>query len=472
MNESDLHPYQRYAVDFIERHRFCGLFLDMGLGKTVSTLTAVKRMIYSFEVSKVLVIAPKRVAETTWTTEADKWEHLRCLKLSKVIGTEKERAEALGADADVYVINRENVCWLVRYLNGRMSFDMLVIDELSSFKSHTAQRFKALKSVRYQFSRIIGLTGTPAPNGYMDLWAELYLLDGGERLGKYITRYREEYFHPLISVGAVVYRYGLNAMSDIVISKKISDICVSMKAGDYLQLPKRIDNTINVILTKDEKRQYDRFESEEILKINGETITAANAAAVTNKLLQYANGAVYDETKNVHTIHDAKIEALEELVEATSGDPVLVFYSYRHDAARIMERLKKYDPVMLEGEKDISDWNEGKTKVLITHPASAGHGLNLQAGGHIIVWFGVTWSLELYQQANARLHRQGQTKPVMIYHLITKGTMDERVMKAIANKENGQNAMIDAVRAIMNEGNVQTGQAEDDKIRREDHDAT
>ena len=453
MNESDLHPYQRYAVDLIERHRFCGLFLDMGLGKTVSTLTAVKRMIYSFEVSKVLVIAPKRVAETTWTTEADKWEHLRCLKLSKVIGTEKERAEALGADADVYVINRENVCWLVRYLNGRMSFDMLVIDELSSFKSHTAQRFKALKSVRYQFSRIIGLTGTPAPNGYMDLWAELYLLDGGERLGKYITRYREEYFHPLISVGAVVYRYGLNAMSDIVISKKISDICVSMKAGDYLQLPKRIDNTINVILTKDEKRQYDRFESEEILKINGETITAANAAAVTNKLLQYANGAVYDETKNVHTIHDAKIEALEELVEAASGDPVLVFYSYRHDAARIMERLKKYDPVMLEGEKDISDWNEGKTKVLITHPASAGHGLNLQAGGHIIVWFGVTWSLELYQQANARLHRQGQTKPVMIYHLITKGTMDERVMKAIANKENGQNAMIDAVRAIMNEGN-------------------
>ena len=453
MNESDLHPYQRYAVDFIERHRFCGLFLDMGLGKTVSTLTAVKRMIYSFEVSKVLVIAPKRVAETTWTTEADKWEHLRCLKLSKVIGTEKERAEALGADADVYVINRENVCWLVRYLNGRMLFDMLVIDELSSFKSHTAQRFKALKSVRYQFSRIIGLTGTPAPNGYMDLWAELYLLDGGERLGKYITRYREEYFHPLISVGAVVYRYGLNAMSDIVISKKISDICVSMKAGDYLQLPKRIDNTINVILTKDEKRQYDRFESEEILKINGETITAANAAAVTNKLLQYANGAVYDETKNVHTIHDAKIEALEELVEAASGDPVLVFYSYRHDAARIMERLKKYDPVMLEGEKDISDWNEGKTKVLITHPASAGHGLNLQAGGHIIVWFGVTWSLELYQQANARLHRQGQTKPVMIYHLITKGTMDERVMKAIANKENGQNAMIDAVRAIMNEGN-------------------
>lgn len=453
MNESDLHPYQRYAVDFIERHRFCGLFLDMGLGKTVSTLTAVKRMIYSFEVSKVLVIAPKRVAETTWTTEADKWEHLRCLKLSKVIGTEKERAEALGADADVYVINRENVCWLVRYLNGRMPFDMLVIDELSSFKSHTAQRFKALKSVRYQFSRIIGLTGTPAPNGYMDLWAELYLLDGGERLGKYITRYREEYFHPLISVGAVVYRYGLNAMSDIVISKKISDICVSMKAGDYLQLPKRIDNTINVILTKDEKRQYDRFESEEILKINGETITAANAAAVTNKLLQYANGAVYDETKNVHTIHDAKIEALEELVEAASGDPVLVFYSYRHDAARIMERLKKYDPVMLEGEKDISDWNEGKTKVLITHPASAGHGLNLQAGGHIIVWFGVTWSLELYQQANARLHRQGQTKSVMIYHLITKGTMDERVMKAIANKENGQNAMIDAVRAIMNEGN-------------------
>ena len=453
MNESDLHPYQRYAVDFIERHRFCGLFLDMGLGKTVSTLTAVKRMIYSFEVSKVLVIAPKRVAETTWTTEADKWEHLRCLKLSKVIGSEKERAEALGADADVYVINRENVCWLVRYLNGRMPFDMLVIDELSSFKSHTAQRFKALKSVRYQFSRIIGLTGTPAPNGYMDLWAELYLLDGGERLGKYITRYREEYFHPLISVGAVVYRYGLNAMSDIVISKKISDICVSMKAGDYLQLPKRIDNTINVILTKDEKRQYDRFEREEILKINGETITAANAAAVTNKLLQYANGAVYDETKNVHTIHDAKIEALEELVEAASGDPVLVFYSYRHDAARIMERLKKYDPVMLEGEKDISDWNEGKTKVLITHPASAGHGLNLQAGGHIIVWFGVTWSLELYQQANARLHRQGQTKPVMIYHLITKGTMDERVMKAIANKENGQNAMIDAVRAIMNEGN-------------------
>ena len=385
--------------------------------------------------------------------EADKWEHLRCLKLSKVIGTEKERAEALGADADVYVINRENVCWLVRYLNGRMLFDMLVIDELSSFKSHTAQRFKALKSVRYQFSRIIGLTGTPAPNGYMDLWAELYLLDGGERLGKYITRYREEYFHPLISVGAVVYRYGLNAMSDIVISKKISDICVSMKAGDYLRLPKRIDDTINVILTKDEKRQYDRFEREEILKINGETITAANAAAVTNKLLQYANGAVYDETKNVHTIHDAKIEALEELVEATSGDPVLVFYSYRHDAARIMERLKKYDPVMLEGEKDISDWNEGKTKVLITHPASAGHGLNLQAGGHIIVWFGVTWSLELYQQANARLHRQGQTKPVMIYHLITKGTMDERVMKAIANKENGQNAMIDAVRAIMNEGN-------------------
>lgn len=449
MDRTDLHPYQRYAVDFIKDHEHCGLFLDMGLGKTVSALTAVSDMIDGFDILKVLVIAPKRVAEDTWTREALKWEHLKNLRISKVLGSADERRAALSKEADVYVINRENTVWLVKELKGRMPFDMLVIDELSSFKSAKAQRFKALKYVRSQFSRIVGLTGTPAPNGYMDLWSEMYLIDGGERLEKSIGRYRDKYFVPGRRNGMVIFDYRLIFKKDLEITKKISDICISMKAKDYITLPSRIDITTYVTLTEDEKRRYDKFEKDETLRLydSTKTITAANAAALSTKLLQYANGAVYDDDRTVHEIHDRKLEALEELIEEANGKPVLVFYEFRHDASRIKRYLKNYEPHELTATRDIDEWNDGRTRVLLAHPASAGHGLNLQQGGSIVIWFGVTWSLEQYEQANARLYRQGQTRPVTVYHLVTEGTMDEDVMKAIAGKADTQRALMDSVKA-------------------------
>lgn len=455
MNENNLHHYQKYSVDFAVDHPYCALFLDMGCGKTVSTLTAINRLMFEdLEINKVLVIAPKRVAEDTWTKEAAKWDHLKHLRISRVLGTERQRKDALRADADIFVINRENVCWLIAQYRGTLPFDMLVIDELSSFKSPKAQRFKALRMVRPQFSRVVGLTGTPAPNGLTDLWSQIYLLDQGERLGKTVTGYRQKYFRPGRSNGQVVFDYKLLDGSEEAIYRRISDICVSMKAEDYLELPPRMDHSVEVTLPSPVRTQYESFEKEEILKLleqeKENTISAANAAALTNKLLQFSNGAIYDGDRAVHELHEAKLDALEEIVEAVNGEPVLVFYSFRHDIGRIKRKLKDYRPRELVDAKDIDDWNAGNIQVFLAHPAGAGHGLNLQKGGNIIVWFGLTWSLELYQQANARLHRQGQTRPVQVYHLLASGTMDEDVIKAISGKADKQEALMQAVKARIN----------------------
>ncbi|MFA7195669.1 MAG: DEAD/DEAH box helicase, partial [Candidatus Neomarinimicrobiota bacterium] len=422
---------------------------DMGLGKTVATLTAINKLMYEdLEVDKVLVIAPKRVAEDTWTTETLKWDHLRHLRLSIVLGSEKQRKEALKQKADIYVINRENVAWLVGLYQNAFPFDMVVIDELSSFKSAKAIRFKSLRMVRPLVKRVVGLTGTPAPNSLIDLWPQLYLLDMGERLGKNITRYRETYFRPNRRNGHVVFDYKLLDGSQKAIYNKISDICISMKAKDYLQLPERITKDVRIYLSERDKLKYDEFERDQILAIeDADEISAVNAAALTNKLLQFANGAIYDVNKDWHSVHPAKLEALEETVEAATGQPVLIFYSYKHDLERIKKKLKAYKPRTLDSREDIKAWNRGEIPVLLAHPASAGHGLNLQAGGNIIIWFGNTWSLELYQQANARLDRQGQTKPVVVYRCITSGTMDEDVIKAIERKTSGQDALMEAVKA-------------------------
>lgn len=448
MNESNLHEYQRKAVQHIIEHPYSALLLDMGLGKSISTLTAIKKLMDEYlEVTKVLIIAPKRVAESTWSDEINKWDHLKGLTVSKILGTERQRKEALKAKADIYLINRENVAWMVAHLQGWFPFDMLVIDELSSFKSAKAARFKALRMVRPKIGRVVGLTGTPAPNGLIDLWSQLYLLDMGERLGKTITGYRSKYFIPGRSNGQVVFDYKLQNGSEEAIYRQIGDICISMKAEDYLELPERIDQTVEVCLPENVMERYQEFEKQQVLAIEEEgDISAVNAAALSNKLLQFGNGAIYDADRNVHTIHDEKLEALGEILEAANGQPVLVFYSFKHDASRIAQKFKSYRPVLIDGADDIKAWNRGDIQLMLAHPASAGHGLNLQAGGHIVVWFGLNWSLELYQQANARLHRQGQTKPVIIHHLVAKGTMDEDVMKAIAGKADKQEALMQAVK--------------------------
>ena len=450
MNESNLHEYQKFSVQHIVSHPYCSLFLDLGLGKTISTLTAIKKLMDEYlEVSKVLVIAPKRVAESTWSDEIAKWDHLKGLTISKILGTEKQRKAALKASADIFVINRENVVWLVSHLQGYWPFDMVVIDELSSFKSSKSARFRALRLVRPKTNRVVGLTGTPAPNGLIDLWSQLYLLDLGERLGRTITSYRTKYFRPGRSNGQIVFDYKLNNGSEEAIYKQIGDICISMKAEDYLQLPERIDRTVEVHLPEKITNQYLDFEKEQVLALENEDgdISAVNAAALSNKLLQFANGAIYDSERNIHDIHTEKLEALEEIVEAANGQSVLVFYSFRHDVSRILRKLKTYHPKEIGGPEDIKAWNEGDIPLLLAHPASAGHGLNLQAGGHIVVWFGLPWSSELYQQANARLYRQGQNKPVIIHHLIASGTMDEDVMKALGNKIDKQEALMQAVKA-------------------------
>lgn len=449
MNESNLHGYQRAAVEHIITHPYSGLFLDCGLGKTVSALTAVNRLMNEYlEVAKVLVIAPKRVAEDTWTTECAKWEHLRHLRVSKVLGTEKQRKAALREDADLYVINRENVVWLVAQYQGAWPFDMVIIDELSSFKSSKAARFKALRMVRPMTERVVGLTGTPAPNGLIDLWPQLYLLDMGERLEKTITAYRSKYFRPGRTNGQVVFDYKLSAGSDEMIYKKISDICISMKAKDYLSLPDLIEVPQDIHLPPAKKKQYDEFEKEQVLSLQDEgDISAVSAAALSNKLSQYANGAIYDEDKQVHELHEVKLDALEEIVEAANGQPVLVFYAFKHDAARILKRLKGYGAKQIDGAEDIAAWNRGEIPVMLAHPASAGHGLNLQKGGHIMVWFSLPWSLELYMQANARLHRQGQSQPVRSYKLIAKGTIDEDIAAALDKKSDKQEALMAAIKA-------------------------
>lgn len=445
--------YQQYSINHIIDHKASGLFLDMGMGKTVSTLTAIDNLIFLGEVNKVLVIAPLRVAEDTWSTEVDKWDHLKHIRISKILGTKKQREEALNKNADIYVTNRENVDWLVNECFDSWIWDMVVIDELSSFKSSKAKRFRALKKVRPYFKRIVGLTGTPAPNSLIDLWPQIYLLDGGQRLGKTITGFKDRYFNPGRRNGYVVYNWELKEGAEEAIQNKISDICISMKADDYLDLPERIDNRVEINLSKKALDTYKQLEKELVIEIEEEDITAANAAVLTNKLLQMANGAIYSESKEVVNIHDEKIEKLEEIIDTSNGKTVLVFYNFKHDYNRISEMLtkKKINHQTLNTSEDIKKWNNGEIQVALLNPASAGHGLNLQYGGNIIVWFGLTWSLELYQQANARLHRQGQKETVIIHHLIAKGTVDEDVMNALANKEINQDMLLEAVKARLGE---------------------
>lgn len=448
LGKSDMLYYQNQAVDFIINNPFCGLFLDLGLGKTVTTLTAIDMLLNDyFDVNRVLVIAPLRVAEDTWATEIDKWDHLRHLTISKVLGSEKQRKEALRAKADIFIVNRENVPWLVSLYDSAWPFDMVVIDELSSFKSSKAHRFKTLRQVRPLMKRVVGLTGTPAPNGLIDLWSQIYLLDRGDRLYKSIGQYRETYFKPNRRNGAVIFDYRLQADGERRIHEKISDICISMKSEDYLSLPGRIDRTVTLKFPDKIMKQYVEFEREQVLALMEGEITALNAAALSNKLLQFANGAVYDDKKIPHEIHQVKLDALDEILDTANGQPVLVFYTYKHDFDRIMSRFKKYKPRKLETSEDIKAWNSGKIDLLLAHPASAGHGLNLQAGGHIIAWFGQTWSLELYQQANARLHRQGQTEAVIIHHLVAADTMDADVLLALEGKADKQEALMSAVKA-------------------------
>ena len=445
------HEYQEYAKEFIVNQNISALFLDCGLGKTVITLTAIwELMLDYFEVRKVLVIAPLRVARDTWPAELHKWEHLKGIEMSAVLGSERERVTALNRRADVYVINRENVEWLAGY--GKWDFDMVVIDELSSFKSHKTKRFKALKKVRPMVKRIVGLTGTPAPNGLIDLWAEIGLLDMGQRLGRFIGGYRERFFVPDKRSREMVFSYKLRDGAEEAIYGLISDICISMKAADYLEMPECIYNRVEVVMNEKERKLYQQLERDMLISFEDGDIDAVNAAGLSNKLMQMANGAVYDENKAVKHIHDRKLEALEDLVEAANGKAVLIAYWYKHD----LERIKKYvGAVELDTAEDMRKWNAGEIPVEVIHPASAGHGLNLQAGGSTLIWFGLTWSLELYQQMNARLWRQGQKETVVIHHLMAKGTLDERVMEALEKKDCGQSALVDAVKARI--GGVKDG---------------
>ena len=441
----ELHDYQKYAVRFIEEHPIAALFLDMGLGKTITTLTAIHNLMFDlFAVRKVLIIAPLRVARDTWSAEIEKWEHLKPLRYSVVVGTVEERLAALKVPADLYIINRENIDWLVN--NTKFNYDMVVIDELSSFKSHQSKRFKALMKVRPNVKRIVGLTGTPASNGLMDLWAEFRLLDMGQRLGRFIGQYRNEYFKPDKQNGYLVYSYKPLPDAEQQIYEKISDITVSMKAIDHLHMPELLSNEYPVQLSDTEQETYKRFKSELILEMQDIEITAA----LSNKLSQLANGAVYDDTGAVIPIHSRKLDALEDLIEAANGKPVLVAYWFKHDRTRIAERLQRLQVSYqeIQSSDSIRNWNAGRLQVGLLHPAAAGHGLNLQAGGSHLIWFGLTWSLELYQQTNARLWRQGQqSETVVIQHLITKGTIDERILKALTQKEQTQTALMQAVKA-------------------------
>lgn len=432
------HSYQTRAIEFILEHEFCGLFLDMGLGKTVATLTALDKLLYErLESEKVLVVAPKSVALNTWSNEANKWDHLRCLRMSIVMGSAAKRRKALEQPADIYVTNRDNVVWLRN--EGEWTFDTVVLDESSSFKNFQSRRWKALWSVRPQIRRMILLTGTPAPNGLMDLWAQVKLLDRGVRLGRFITQFREAYFRPGARSGAVVYDWLPKPGAQELITDKISDICMSMRAEDYLDIPDLID--AGMVLELPELEKYKQFERDCVLSLeDGDDILALTAVSLTNKLLQFASGAVYDDEHSWHEVSSAKQEALSELLEQTS-EPVLLFYNYRHELERIQRSFP--DAVPFRGEPDILQrWDTGEIRLLLCHPASVAYGLNMQQGGHIIVWYSPTWNLELYEQANARLHRQGQSKPVMLYHLICRGTMDEVVMSALSRKDNVQGALM------------------------------
>lgn len=441
------HKYQQIAIDKIEELPRCGLFLDMGLGKTAITLTAIEDLMYNrFEISKVLVIAPLRVAEDTWSRECEKWDHLKNLRIVKVLGSPQQRRLALSQEADVYIINRENVVWLTDELSGignEWFFDMVVVDELSSFKSPKAQRFKALKKYITRSSRVVGLTGTPAPNGLVDLWSQMYLIDSGERLGKTVTGYRERYFTPNQRNQTTIFNYKLKDNAEQAIMNKISDICISMKAEDWLDMPERIDSVIQVKMNSDEKAAYEKFEKDCYMQFVEGEVTAATVATLTNKLLQYSNGAMYLPDGSYAKTSDSKLDKLEEIIDTAGGKPILCFYSFRHDLDRIKQRFKFARK--LENSADIDSWNKGEIQLLLAHPAGAGHGLNLQAGGNIIVWFGLTWSLELYQQANARLYRQGQENAVIIHHLVTEDTCDERVLQSLQGKADVQEDLLNAL---------------------------
>ena len=443
------HPYQEFAKEFMISNPLSALFLEMGLGKTITTLTAIDELLYDcFEIRKVLIIAPLRVANSTWPSEIKKWEHLKLLRYSTVTGNEAERIQALTTEAEIYIINRENVDWLVNKSGVAMNFDMLVIDELSSFKSYTSKRFKSLLKIRPYFKRVVGLTGTPSSNGLMDLWAEFRILDFGKRLGRYITHYRNKYFVPDKRNGMIIYSYKPQEDAEQLIYEAINDITISMKSCDHLNLPELIMNEVEVVLEDKELERYKDFKKEMVMTIGEEEIDAVNAASLSNKLLQLANGSIYDENKNYHIVHDKKMEALEQLIEEANGKPVLIAYWFKTDKERIEQRFKVRE---IQSAGDIEDWNKGEILVGLIHPASAGHGLNLQQGGCTLIWFGLTWSLELYQQTNARLYRQGQNQTVVIHHIITKNTIDEDVMKALKRKERTQEALMSAVKARIGE---------------------
>ena len=443
------YPYQQYCIDSIIYNRAVGLFLDMGLGKTVITLTAIHDLRYNrWEVAKPLIIAPKKVAEATWSTEAQKWNHLKMMRIVPVIGTLQQRLRALATPADAYVIKRENTQWLVEHFKNEWPFDMVVLDESSSFKNSQSKRFKSLKLVRSRIRRIVELTGTPSSNGLEDLWAQVYLLDGGARLGKTLSAYRDKYFIPGKRNRTTVFNYTPKDGSFEMIKSAISDICISMKASDYISLPDVLHNDIPVVLDAAAQKAYTRLETELLLQIDENTITAGSAGVLTGKLLQLCNGAIYDENKAAVAVHDCKIDAFLELIEQLNGQHALVFYNFQHDRDRLLKaltgtnlRVRVYSQA-----KDEVDWNNGEIDILLAHPASCGYGLNLQRGGHHAIWFGLTWSLEQYEQANKRLHRQGQDHPVVIHHLIVKNGMDETVIEALQNKGDMQNALMDALK--------------------------
>ncbi len=453
------HSYQETARRWIMDHPRCALFLDMGLGKTVVTLTAVQDLIDGLEVSRVLVVAPRKVAESTWTAEASKWDHLSRLRVAAVLGDEPRRVRALESDSDVYVIGRDSFVWLCGHYNmgkGRtafaLPFDMIVLDELTTFKSPKAQRFKAMRIAAAGVSRVVGLTGTPAPNGLADLWAQMCCVDGGERLGQSVGRYRDTYFHAIKWNNITIKLIPLKGAEE-AIRNKISDICLSMAAADWIELPEMMEHTETVILSPDVMKAYNEFERDRVLEFrrlhesDGDNVTAANAAALMTKLSQFANGAVYDEEGQVHELHGEKIERLKELIEAAAS-PVLVFYQYRHDADRIEAAMKGLTVRRYEGTKDLDEWNAGKIDVLLAHPASTAYGLNMQQGGHYIVWFGTGWNLEQYLQANARLHRQGQTHPVIVYRLVCRDTVDERALAALERKDGTQRALLESLKQL------------------------
>lgn len=443
------HEYQKYATNFILDHPVSAILLDMGLGKSVITLTAITDLLFDrFDAHKILVIAPLRVARDTWPAEIEKWDHLHGLTYSIAIGTEQERRNALMAKADIYLINRENVDWLINKSNLPFDFDMVVVDELSSFKSSSAKRFKSLLKVRPKIKRIVGLTGTPSSNGLMDLWAEFRILDMGQRLGRYFTHYRNNFFTPDKRNQQMIFSYKPLPGAEKSIYRLISDVTISMKSTDFLKMPECVINEVPVYLSSDERDIYDTFREDMVIKLKADEIDAVNAAVLSGKLLQMANGAVYDEDSKTHQIHDRKLDALEDLIEGANGKPVLIAYWYNHDLERI---CKRFDVRQIKTLKDIADWNSGNIQVAVIHPASAGHGLNLQSGGSTLIWFGLTWSLELYQQTNARLWRQGQRDTVVIHHIVAKGTIDEQIMTALRKKEKTQSDLINAVKANLTE---------------------